>query len=74
MAKKTLPIKDLLEYANKQLARTDVYANNIEFKAGICVMIEFALHQTDAYKGYSHNDVNDCGYNTIGDYNRKYWL
>jgi hypothetical protein len=74
MARKTLTLKDLVEYGNKQLARTDDHANNIEFKSGICVMLEFALHSADAYNGYSHLDVNDCKHNTIGDYSRKYWL
>jgi hypothetical protein len=74
MARKTLPIKELVDYANKQLARTDEYANNVEFKSGICVMIEFALHQAEAYKGYSNNDPNDCKFGTLGDYNRTYWL
>lgn len=34
MAKKTVRLKDLVVYGNKQLGRTDEYANNIEFKAG----------------------------------------
>ena len=73
MARKTIELKELVEYGNKQLARKDAYAT-IEFKAGICIMLEKALHMAEAYGGYSHNDKDDCEHNTLGDYTRTYWI
>lgn len=49
--KKTVSIKNLLEWANHQLAREDEHATQ-EFKAGISVMLEEALHQANAYNGF----------------------
>ena len=71
--RKTIQLNDLIIYCNRQLARTDSAAT-MEFKSGICVMAEYALHQADAYNGYSHNDCKDCEIDTPGYYNRIYYL
>jgi hypothetical protein len=56
MAKrKTCEVKSLLEFANKQLARKDDEATK-EFKSGVCLMIERALHDTGNYHGFNYNE------------------
>ena len=62
--KKTIEVKEMLEWANKQLARTDEYADE-KFKAGICTMIEKLLMETGNYKGY-----NELEYGS--EYNNEY--
>ena len=47
----TIEIKTLLEYANAQLERRDEFATS-SFKAGVCVMIERALFEANAYSGF----------------------
>ncbi len=63
--KKTTEVQKMLEYANKQLSRTDEFANR-NFKAGICVMIEQILFEANCYFGYMHltedSEVGDTGY------------
>lgn len=51
-SRKTIEVKEMLEWANTQLGRTDEYATE-KFKAGICSMIEEVLHSTGNYKGYN---------------------
>ena len=58
MAKKTHPVADLLAFANYQLARTDEFAT-VDFKCGICSMIERVLHDTGNYEGFGFLDNND---------------
>ncbi len=74
-SKKNVSVTYLLEYANKQLSRNDEYANR-KFKAGICVMIERVLFETNNYNGFSflnkeatHEETNCDG---IEFYNRHY--
>ena len=49
--RKTIEVKEMLEWANNQLGRTDEYATE-KFKAGICTMIEQLLINTGNYIGY----------------------
>ena len=51
-SKKTIKVKEMLEWANHQLSRTDDYATE-KFKAGVCCMIEHLLMETDNYMGYN---------------------
>jgi len=56
---KTIKIEDLLLKANELLAFTDSkteYPTTIsaEYKEGVCVMIETALHMANRYKGFTH--------------------
>ena len=51
-SRKTIGVKELLEWANHQLGRTDEYADE-KFKAGICSMIEELLHSSGNYMGYN---------------------
>ena len=62
--KKTVGVNGMLDWANKQLQRTDEYAD-AKFKAGICSMIEELLHRTGNYKGY-----NELPYGS--EYNNEY--
>ena len=71
MAKKTHPVADSLAFANYQLARTDEFAT-VDFKAGICSMIERILHSTGNYEGFSFLDHDDCETGTLGYYSRFY--
>jgi len=49
--KKTVGVNGMLDWANKQLQRTDEFADE-KFKAGMCTMIERMLYDTKNYKGY----------------------
>ena len=71
MAKKTHPVADLLAFANYQLARTDEFAT-VDFKAGICSMIDRVLHDTGNYEGFGFLDNDDRETGTVGYYSRFY--
>lgn len=51
--RKTIGVKAMLEWANRQLGRNDEFATE-KFKAGICVMIEELLHRSGNYNGYNN--------------------
>ena len=70
--KKTVDVLMLLQWANKNLAREDEFAT-VDFKCGICTMIEMVLHESGNYEGFGFhdNDDSDCG--TRGYYSRIYW-
>ena len=70
--RKTVDVLMLLEWANKNLAREDEFAT-VDFKSGICTMIEMVLHESGNYEGFGFqdNDASDCG--TLGYYSRIYW-
>ena len=72
MGRKTVDVLILLEWANKNLAREDEFAT-VDFKSGICTMIEMVLHESGNYEGFGFqdNDDSDCG--TLGYYSRIYW-
>ena len=72
MPKKTVDVLMLLKWANKNLAREDEFAT-VDFKSGICTMIEMVLHESGNYEGFGFqdNDDSDCG--TLGYYSRIYW-
>lgn len=72
--KKTIKVEDLLEYANKQLARPESDIVTISFKAGICTMIERVLLDTGNYNGFCFNDPDNTKTDTFGYYSRKYFL
>ncbi len=69
-SRKTLDVKQTLEWANVQLSRTDEYAQKDGFKAGISHMIENILHMTNNYNGYMYNDDES---DNVNDYNRTYY-
>ena len=46
--RKTTNVKELLDYANRQLARTDEHATK-DFKAGIATMIETVLLNSNQF-------------------------
>ena len=72
MSRKTVNVLMLLEWANKNLAREDEFAT-VDFKSGVCCMIDMVLHETGNYEGFGFqdNDDSDCG--TLGYYSRIYW-
>ena len=51
--RKTIEVKEMLEWANHQLGRNDEYATE-KFKAGICTMIEHLLMGSGNYQGYNN--------------------
>ena len=71
MAKKTQPVADILAFANYQLARTDEFAT-VDYKVGICNMIESVLHDTGNYEGFGFLDNDNCQTGTLGYYSRFY--
>jgi hypothetical protein len=64
--RKTIEVKGMLEWANKQLSRIDAYTTD-EFKAGICTMIESLLMKSGNYKGFMY-------LNGGGEYSRCYYM
>ena len=70
--RKQVDVLMLLEWANKNLAREDEFAT-VDFKSGICSMLELVLHETNNYEGFCfhNNDDSDCG--TLGYYSRIYF-
>ena len=71
--KKTIEVLPLVQWSNRQLARTDEYAT-VEFKMGICTSIEHVLMETGNYEGFSFRDNSDCEFGTPGYFNRQYHL
>lgn len=55
-SRKTVDVEIVKRMANELLERTDKYANDGEFKAGICTVIERVLHSTGNYNGFSFNN------------------
>jgi len=72
MSRKTVNVLEVLEYANKQLTRTDEYAT-VEYKVGVCNMLEMVLHQTSNYAGFMFHDNADSETGTLGYYSRTYF-
>ena len=68
---KTIKVETVLNYANKQLKRTDEFANE-NFKSGIIAMIENVLMETGNYNGYMFLDSEDSEFGTPGYFNRQY--
>ena len=76
-ARKNVGVAYILGYANIQLSRTDEYADR-NFKAGICLMIEKVLDETNNYKGFhflNREAAQDERTNSSGEefYNRHYY-
>jgi hypothetical protein len=70
--KKTLGVSHMLDYANNQLARTDEYGS-MDFKSGVCAMIERILHDTENYNGFMFVNPNDSDHGSLGYFSRKYF-
>ena len=72
MSRKTVNVLSLLEWANENLKRDDEFAT-VDFKSGICLMIEMVLHESDNYAGFMFQDNNDSDCGTLGYYSRSYF-
>ena len=72
MAKKTQPVADILAFANYQLARTDEFAT-VDFKSGVCCMIDMVLMATNNYEGFGFHNNDDSATGTLGYYSRIYF-
>ena len=70
--RKTVNVLMLLQWANKNLAREDEFAT-VDFKCGICTMIDMVLHESGNYEGFGFIDNNDSETGTLGYYSRIYW-
>ena len=68
--KKRIGVLNMLEWANKQLARTDEFATE-KFKAGVCCMIEHLLMETGNYMGYNELEY---GSEYTNQYCRYYYI
>ena len=71
MSKKTVNVLTLLEWANYNLKRGDEFAT-VDFKSGICSMIEMVLHESGNYEGFMFQDNDDSDTGTLGYYSRSY--
>ena len=69
--RKTIEVKQILDYVNNQLQRTDEFADD-KFKAGMCTMIERILHDTNQYSGY--RPLSDANVGEPGYFNRFYHM
>jgi len=72
MPRTTIKVIDVLEEANKQLRRTDMWATKA-YKIGVINMIETVLYLTDNYKGFAFIEPNDSEIDTLGYYSRQYY-
>ena len=72
MGRKQVDVLMLLEWANKNLGREDEFAT-VDFKSGICSMIEMVLHESGNYEGFRFLDNADSNCGTLGYYSRMYW-
>ena len=70
--RKTVNVLMLLQWANKNLAREDVFAT-VDFKSGVCTMIELVLHESGNYEGFGFVDNDDSETGSLGYYSRIYW-
>jgi hypothetical protein len=71
--RQTFNVKQTVDWANKQLARTDRYAMMDGFKAGISHMVENVLVESGNYNGFMFINNNDSEYGTVGYYSRIYF-
>ena len=69
--RKTVNVKELLTYANIQLARTDEHIT-YEFKAGVATMIEVVLRNAKQYNGFMYLGDHDSESNDF--YSRRYYM
>jgi len=51
MSRKTIPVERLVDYANNQLKYSVM---GEDFLAGVCTMVEQALHDTGNYVGFRY--------------------
>ena len=72
MSRKTIDVLALLEWANRNLKREDEFAT-VDFKSGICSMIEMVLLETGNYEGFSFQNNDDSATGTLGYYSRSYF-
>ena len=70
--RKTVDVLMLLQWANKNLAREDEFAT-VDFKSGICTMIELVLHESGNCEGFGFQNNDDSATGTLGYYSRIYW-
>tara|TARA_Y100000114_G_C11724800_1_gene310366 strand:+ start:1030 stop:1263 length:234 start_codon:yes stop_codon:yes gene_type:complete len=73
-SRKTFNVKETVDWANKQLARTDEYSMKDGFKAGICHMITSILFESNNYNGFMFIDNNNSKTGTVGYYSRIYFI
>jgi hypothetical protein len=68
---KRIDVSFMVDYANKQLARTDEYAD-LGFKEGVCTMIHEILFKSGNYAGFMFLDNSDSQTGTLGYFSRRY--
>tara|TARA_B100001094_G_scaffold330879_1_gene397305 strand:- start:1994 stop:2227 length:234 start_codon:yes stop_codon:yes gene_type:complete len=73
MHRKTTSVKDMIEDANFNLARTDPFATT-DYKRAICDMLEGVLMNTGNYRGFGFIDNDDSDHGTHGYYARYYYI
>ena len=72
----TVDVIPLIDWTNKQLARTDEFATR-EFKMGCCTVLERVLHSANRYNGWTFNHTDrfcpdNCGRDTMAYWTRTY--
>ncbi len=72
MSRKNIEVLSLLKWANYHLERKDEFAT-VDFKSGICSMIEMVLHDTGNYAGFMFQNNDDSDTGTLGYYSRSYF-
>ena len=72
-SRKTITIENLKTRANQMLAAAENDIITTQFKQGIASMIEWSLHQANAYEGYRFLDSNDSEYMSPGYWRREYF-
>ena len=72
MSRKNIEVLSLLKWANYNLERKDEFAT-VDFKSGICTMIEMVLHESGNYEGFGFHNNDDSATGTLGYYSRIYF-
>jgi len=68
--RQTVQVTPLIQWANLQLKRTDEDAT-IDFKKGICSMIEYTLQAANRYNGFTF--INSHLHDDIPHGSMEYW-
>lgn len=72
MPRKTVNVQVLKDHANS-LLKSPNELFPMEYKAGVCTLLEKSLHLSGNYQGFGFIDPDDSEVNTPGYYNRYYY-
>ena len=72
-ARKTVNVSELIDWANELLSLKQNEWITIDYKQGICSMLEKVLLKSGAYNGFMFINADDCEAYSFGYVSRKYF-